>query len=84
MNWSVKRYVEELRERGIRCTGRQEMIEEEICELFPPGEAQLVHRPCVVVDSEGIILLWYLPRLLSLKRGVSFHEKLSTLSLMIT
>ena len=70
MSWSAKAYMEELRKQGVRCTGQHEGIEEHLRHLFPPLETEFVHRPCVVVDSEGFILLWYLPRLLTSKRAV--------------
>jgi hypothetical protein len=35
-------------------------------ELLP-----LQEDPCIVVDSRGIIILWYLPSSLSTKRNVS-------------
>ena len=41
-------------------------------ELYPPiHSAPLFQvRPCVIVDSEGHLLVWYLPSILTLKRQV--------------
>ena len=61
MNWTVQEYVAELRRRNNRCRGRNEALEAVMMELFPPDEEELVADPCVVVDSEGTILMWYLP-----------------------
>jgi hypothetical protein len=56
---------------GSRCTGQQRHVEDRLLKLFPPGVNEMVDTPCVVVDLDGVILLWYLPGLVSLKRGVS-------------
>ena len=70
MSWSVVEYVEALRGMGTRCTGTQDHIENPLRERFPPAVPQHIVGPCVMVDSEGIILLWFLPGLMSLKRQV--------------
>jgi hypothetical protein len=70
MPWSAKQYLCELRRLGKRCTGMQEHVERELLELFPPVVTETVVEPCVVVDSEGIILLWFLPGLLNVNRKV--------------
>jgi len=70
MSWSVVDYVAELNRRSKRCTGRNETLERDLLRLFPPCTTELVSVPCVVVDSEGIILLWYLPGLLCGQRQV--------------
>jgi hypothetical protein len=70
MGWSVVDYMAELGRRSKRCGGRDEELEREMLRLFPPPESELVAEPCVVVDSEGRILLWYLPGLMELKQQV--------------
>ena len=70
MNWTVQEYVAELCRRNKRCQGRNEALEAEMMELFPPDEEELVADPCVVVDSEGTILMWYLPGILCSRRQV--------------
>jgi hypothetical protein len=39
--------------------------------LFPPLESELMSAPCVIVDCEGRILLWYLPGLMGLESQVN-------------
>jgi hypothetical protein len=64
-------YLAELRRRNKRCRGTNERLEREMLRMFPPLESELVSAPSVVVDSEGRILLWYLPGLIGLKRQVT-------------
>jgi len=47
--------------------------EERRKKLYPPccAHPELICEACVVVDVEGIILMWYLPGLLSPKSQVS-------------
>jgi hypothetical protein len=70
LRWSVDQYVTELRRRGNRVSGFQESLEEEMETLFKPCEAELIDSPCVVVDTEGWILVWYLPGFLGPRRQV--------------
>jgi len=69
--WSVVQYLVELKRLGKCCTGMQEHVEGELLQLFLSGAIQTISEPCVVLDSEGIILLWFLPGLLGRKRKVS-------------
>jgi hypothetical protein len=71
MKWSVLDYVAELGRRNKICRGRNEKLESLMLRLFPPGPDEKEDRPCVTVDNEGRILLWYLPGLLALKQQVS-------------
>jgi len=70
MSWSVVDYVVELNRRSKRCIRQNETLEQDLLRLFPLCTTELVSVPCVVVDSEGIILLWYLPGLLCGQRQV--------------
>jgi hypothetical protein len=70
VSWSIVDYLAELGRRNKRCRGTNEELERELLRLFPPLDSELVCAPCVVVDSEGRILLWYLPGLLALKSQV--------------
>ena len=70
MKWQVSEYMAELGARSKACRGRNEKLEREMARLFPPRESEKEYNPCVVVDLEGIILLWYLPGLLALKQQV--------------
>lgn len=77
MNWSVVDYLAELGRRNKRCRGTNAALELEMLRLFPPPESELISAPCVVVDSEGRILLWYLPGLIGLKRQVTVPSLLA-------
>jgi len=66
MKWSVVNYVEALSTMRTRCTGMQSHIENRLQDLFPLERSESIAEPCVVVDSEGIILFWFLPGLLNL------------------
>ena len=69
--WSVNQYVIELWQRGNRVSGFQKLLEEEMKSLFKPCKAELIDSPYVVVDTEGWILVWYLPGFLGPQRQVS-------------
>ena len=70
MNWSAKDYVAEVGRRYKQCRGRNEDMEAELLRLFPAGEEEFASSPCVVVDVDGRILLWYLPGILDRGRRV--------------
>lgn len=77
MSWSVIDYLAELSRRNKRCRGRNEQQERELLRLFPPPTSALVSAPCVAVDCEGRILVWYLPGLMGRKFQV--HNSLHCL-----
>jgi hypothetical protein len=64
-DWTVSEYIRELCWKGAHCNGRQEKLEAEMEQAFKPSKAEKISDPCVITDKEGIILLWYLPGLLS-------------------
>jgi hypothetical protein len=70
MNWSAVDYVAELGRRYKQCRGRNEITEAEFLRLFPAGDYEFRCTPCVVVDIDGRILLWYLPGLLGREQQV--------------
>jgi hypothetical protein len=68
--WSVVDYCAHLpaRPKGFDCPR-----EDEILAKFPPLYQRpfpTVTEPCCVVDNQGVILAWYLPRCLTAKRQV--------------
>jgi len=65
MVWSVWQYANALTEAGKCCMGMQPEVEQELSHLFPPNKMETISKPCVVVDSEGIVLLWFLLGLLN-------------------
>lgn len=75
MTWSVTEYLEELLKKGKRCTGMQQEIEQELLRLFPPSETGTLVKPTVVVDCNGVILLWFLPGLFSFKQRVKSSSR---------
>lgn len=67
-------YVAELQKRGVRCSGQNVEIEEDLLMLFPPVENSVcLYEPCIITDCEGRILVWYLPGLIGPNRGVGIH-----------
>jgi len=51
----------------------QENIEERLRLLFPPSATETIAEPCLVTDSEGIILVWFLPGLLGYRKQVNLY-----------
>jgi len=70
--WSIKDYTNYLQENSPRSTGKNEHLEAKIMKSYPPIHSPPLFqvRPCVIVDSEGYLLVWYLPSILTLKRQV--------------
>ena len=70
--WSIKDYTDYLQEISPRSTGQNECLEAELTDRYPPIHSPCLFqvRPCVIVDSEGHLLVWYLPSILTLKRQV--------------
>ena len=65
--WSVTDYINDLRKYGFT-----ELHEKRRKQKFPPcGQNELVSEGCVVADVNGVILMWYLPGLVSPRRQVS-------------
>ena len=70
MTWSVTEYLEVLSKKGKQCTGMQKDIEQELLRCFPPYWAETIVQPTVVVDCNGVVLLWFLPGLFNYKQKV--------------
>ena len=71
MDWSVRQYTNALAQFGPRCTGNQQDIEHHLRHLFPPNTTKTISEPSVIMDSDGIVLLWFLPGLLNSSRQVA-------------
>jgi len=68
-------YVVELKHRGSRCTGQNADMEADLLCLFPVIEPGVtLYDPCLVADSEGRIMFWFLPGIVSPKRRVSRYS----------
>lgn len=68
--WSAEEYISEL---PCRPRGFHSDVEERLANLFPPlfqPPLPEMTKPCIIVDSCGVILLWYLPGILSQERQV--------------
>jgi hypothetical protein len=63
--WSIQEYAQELTpQQNISTPEREAMIATKFPPLFSATEGgllPLVDVPCTVVDSEGIIVMWYMP-----------------------
>ena len=70
--WAIEDYVERL--SSSRTTAKEETLRKDFPPLYTAENGQLLplqEDPCVVVDSRGIIILWYMPSSFSSKRNVS-------------
>ena len=70
MVWSVWQYANVLTEVGKHCMGMQPEVEQHLSQLFLLNKMETISKPCVVVDLEEIVLLWFLPGLLKRIRQV--------------
>jgi hypothetical protein len=63
--WNVEDYLKRI---GKKPTGMNGEFEDRLKQEFPPGKeigAAVILEPCIIVDSEGNILLWHLPDIIS-------------------
>lgn len=71
MPWCAKDYLSSLPSRP---NGFHGSVEEAIEINFPPAEKKpfpTLSKPAIIVDKNGIILVWYLPEALGQNRQVS-------------
>uniref|UniRef100_A0A8H8CDQ2 2OGFeDO JBP1/TET oxygenase domain-containing protein n=2 Tax=Psilocybe cubensis TaxID=181762 RepID=A0A8H8CDQ2_PSICU len=80
--WNANNYIEHLSER---CTGRNDAVEDNLKNLFPPIHLPMLYRckPGTVADSEGNILAWYLPGILTERRVNSTWKMLQNIEGLI-
>lgn len=71
LSWSVEDYMANLppKPKGFS-SPTEDYLEEKFPPVFQPPYRH-VNEPCIVVDCNGVILLWYLPDLLSSLRQVT-------------
>jgi len=73
--WAIEDYARRLtpcQNMGTPCN--ENRLRQDFPPLFTAKNGQLLplqEEPCIVVDSRGIIILWYMPSCLSTKRNVS-------------
>ena len=68
MPWDVRHYRDNI---STKNEGMNEEFEESLKRRYPPinGYGKIT-EPCVVIDNEGIILVWYIPNILTVERQV--------------
>jgi hypothetical protein len=74
VQWSAAAYADIL---TPMVSGQNEEQEQQYTRQFPPSNQPpfpWTNDPAIVVDRDGVILLWYLPRVLSAARLVSQRE----------
>ena len=73
VDWSADEYAQSL---SPRCTGQNMKVESRLLQEFPPlfTPTRLETEPCIIIDKDGRILLWYLPGILTKKRVVSVRR----------
>ncbi|EAU90730.2 hypothetical protein CC1G_03999 [Coprinopsis cinerea okayama7 len=73
MKWKLQDYEAQL---GVKQSGRNELLEARLAEMFPSLWSQgkdgypVEHRPAVVLDNDGVILMVYAPGVLRKDRQV--------------
>lgn len=81
--WDAVRYADRI---TPKMTGRNREAELELRMRFKPvshGEPLVLDKPATLVDSHGVILAWYMPNLISLRKQVSTLNFISQVDLMI-
>lgn len=72
MTWSIEEYAERLtKQQNMQTPEKEDAILRDFPPVYPPGEEPLADTPVMVVDNQGIIVLWYLPGALTNRRAVS-------------
>jgi hypothetical protein len=73
--WAIEDYAERLTPcQNIGTPLNERQLSQDFPPLFKAKDGELLplqEDPCIVVDSRGIIVLWYLPCSLSRRRNVS-------------
>jgi len=67
MSWSIEDYLTALSEMGKWCTGMQRDIEHHLWTVFPPNTPESILAPCLIIDLNDKVLVWFLPSLLDVK-----------------
>lgn len=69
-SWDVKNYISEI---TVRASGLNITVEDKLRKKFHPiySPTAFQRDPCVITDQSGNVLLWYLPRAMSLSTSVS-------------
>ena len=76
--WKIEDYLEDLKRTGrAREDGRRDEFEAALATRFPPIAEEIIYEsaPCIVIDSCGQILVWYLPRAIRKPRSVRLEPR---------
>jgi len=72
VGWDVTRYAERLPRKPSKSgTKASNEREASLKRRYPPLNEVTTSMPCIIVDMQGIIMAWYLPRILTNSRQVS-------------
>ena len=73
--WAIEDYARRLTPcQNMGTPSNENRLRQDFPPLFTAKNGQLLplqEEPCIIVDSRGIIILWYMPSCLSTKRNVS-------------
>ena len=77
IDWDFSCYVDELPKQptfldeGVVLVTVPQSKEIRLLEKYPPLNGVKILKPCIIVDKQGIIMLWYLPGILNDSRQVN-------------
>jgi hypothetical protein len=76
IDWDFSRYVDELpkqptfSDEGTASATFPPSKEIRLLDKYPPLNGVKISKPCIIIDKQGIIMLWYLPGILNDSRQV--------------
>ena len=76
IDWDFSRYVDELPKQptfldeGTASGTFPPNKETRLLDKYPPLNGVKISKPCIIIDKQGIIMLWYLPGILNDSRQV--------------
>ena len=71
MEWDVTRYADKLPKKPLpRGSKGEQEKEASLKQQFVPLNGVTASIPCIIIDTQGIIMAWYLPKILSDSRQV--------------
>jgi hypothetical protein len=76
IDWDFSRYIEELpkqpafSEKDVVSGTVPKSKENRLLEKYPPLSGVKISKPCIIIDKQGIIMVWYLPGILNDSRQV--------------
>ena len=71
MGWDITRYVDKLPKKPlVQESDAAKAKEASLKQQFAPLDGVMASTPCIIIDAQGIIMAWYLPKILSDSRQV--------------